>query len=71
MEHENTDMEDYGSSCIVVNKVKSPMMTHTDKNKFNKKANPGGTQSRNNNQAPNSSSRQINPLLFSEGTNTI
>ena len=32
-------MEDYGASYIVVNKIKSQMMTHTDKNKFNKKVN--------------------------------
>jgi hypothetical protein len=45
-------MEDYGS-CVVVNKIKSQMMTHTDKNKFNRKAHPGGPQSRNNTHATN------------------
>ena len=38
-------MEDYGASYVVVNKIKSQMMTHTDKNKFNKKVN--ALQSRN------------------------
>ena len=37
LDQENTDMEDYGASYIVVNKIKNQMMTHTDKNKFNKK----------------------------------
>jgi hypothetical protein len=32
-------MEDYGASYVIVNKIKSQMMTHTDKNKFNKKVN--------------------------------
>lgn len=53
MDQDNTDPEDYGSSGIVVNKIKSQMMTHTDKNKFNKKGNPAGTQSRNNNYSTN------------------
>lgn len=46
LDHENTDMEDYGASYVVVNKIKSQMMTHTDKNKFNKKTN-AVVQSRN------------------------
>ena len=45
-------MEDYGS-CVVVDKIKSQMMTHTDKNKVSRKAHPGGPQSRNNTHATN------------------
>lgn len=46
LDQENTDMEDYGASYIVVNKIKNQLLTHTDKNKFNKKV-AAATQSRN------------------------
>lgn len=53
MDHDTTDMEDYGSACVVVNKIKSQMMTHTEKNKFNRRVHPAGPQSRNNTHGTN------------------